>query len=325
MTYEELSQNLNKEILPAYMINGGESFLTTSALEMIENACNITLKDFNVAIIPDSYRGSAQSIVESCEAMPFADSRRLIVVSDYLQKKNETEKEVFVKYLSKPNNSTCLVFFATNKSDFFDSFAKKVENISCDKVSPAFLNNWCKERLTACGLSAKYDVLSKLLDYCNYSITKLNTEISKLSSIKSSSGLYELTIDDIEKYITKDLEYVIFDLTKAISFKQNDKVYTIIDDMLKNKESPVSIISLIGNHFKRLFFAARSVCPQAELATYLGVKEFAVTKYKEQAATFSQKQLKYIFDTCVSVEAMTKSGQMEGKNALYYLLACILK
>ena len=34
---------------------------------------------------------------------------------------------------------------------------------------------------------------------------------------------------------------------------------------------------------------------------------------------------KYIFDTCVSVEALTKSGQMEGKNALYYLLACILK
>ena len=325
MTFEELAQNLQKEVLPAYMINGGESFLTTSALEMIEKACGITLRDFNIAVIPDSYRGNAQSIIESAEAMPFADARRLIVVNDYLQKKNEAEKEVFVKYLSKPNASTCLVFFATNKSDFFDSFSKKVENVVCDKVSPAYLNNWCKEKLSQYSLTAKYDVMSKLLDYCNYSITKLNTEISKLSSIKTTSAVYDLTLDDIEKYITKDLEYVIFDLTKAISYKQNDKVYAIIDDMLKNKEAPVSIISLIGNHFKRLFFSARSNCPLAELATYLGVKEFAVTKYKEQAGKFSQKQLKYIFDTCVSVEALTKTGKMEGKNALYYLLACILK
>jgi len=61
------------------------------------------------------------------------------------------------------------------------------------------------------------------------------------------------------------------------------------------------------------------------LAQYLGVKEFAISKYKEQASSFGQRTLKSIFDSCVQTEGLTKTGKMEAKNALYYLLGTILK
>ena len=321
MTFEELESSLKNGVAPVYIINGGEVYLTNKALEIIENACNITLKDFNKTIIPDSFKGSAKDIVSSCENMPFADEKRIIIVHDYIGKKNESEKKVFVDYFAKPNPFTCLVFFSSTKSDFFDSFSQKVENVFCDKLSPNYLRSWLRGKLSQANLSCNYNVEQKLCDLCGYSITKLDTEIDKLSSI---IGCGILTEENLNSYVTKDIEYVIFDLTKAISIRQNDRVYEIVDDMLKNKESAVSIISLIGNHFKRLFFVSRSAMLNLELANLLSVKEFAITKYKEQASHFTQKQLKFIFDTCIAVEGLTKTGKMEGKNALYYLLSSIL-
>ena len=95
--------------------------------------------------------------------------------------------------------------------------------------------------------------------------------------------------------------------------------------MIKNKEQPVSIISTISNHFRRLFYVARSDFDKKELADFLKVKEYAIVKYKEQASNFTLKKLKEIFDVCINVEYLTKNGKMEGKNAVSYLVANICK
>ena len=114
------------------------------------------------------------------------------------------------------------------------------------------------------------------------------------------------------------------DLTNAISLKQNEKAFLLIDAMLKNKEQPSSVIATISNHFRRLFLVSRSEFSNLELASMLNVKEYAISKYREQASRFSQKVLKQIYDKCVEVEFMIKSGAMEAKNSLNYLLAFIL-
>jgi len=325
MIYETLKDDLKTKILPAYIINGGESFLTVSALKSIENALNLTLTEFNKKIFADDFKGSAVDIIDSCKVLPLQSEHRLVVVNDYLGKKNESEKNVFQKYLQNPNPSTCLVFFSTNKSEFFDSLKNSAVEIDCTKVSNNFLFMFLKNRLNKSGLQIENSCINKMLDSCNYSITKLDTEIIKMSSIKMSCDSKIITEEDIENNITKSLIYVIFDLTTALSKKDANKVYSLIDAMLKNKEQPISIISTLSNHFRRLFFVSRSDFSKKELAEMLGIKEYAITKYSEQTSLFSQKSLKEIFDLCLQVEFMAKSGQMEGKNAINYLVANILK
>ena len=325
MKFEELQEKLQKVILPAYIINGGESYLTTQAVQLIEKKLNITLPEFNKVIIGDNYTNGMSNIVANCQALPIMDSWRLIIVNDYLGKKNESEKKIFFNYLDNPNPSTCVVFFSSNKSEFFDSLSSKIESIDCEKVSDNYLINWVKARLNRSNLDASLKVIQKMIDYCNNSITKLDTEIDKLSSVKLQAVERNITDDDIENYITKDIEYIIFDLSNAICKKDKDKVYLLIDTMLKNKEQPVTIISLLTNHFRRLFFISRSSFYDKQLAEYLGVKEFAISRYREQLRNFTQRELKNIFDKCIEIEFEIKSGKMEGKNAISYLIAFILK
>jgi DNA polymerase-3 subunit delta len=325
MRFEDLKSNLKTSILPAYLINGGESYLTVLAQNLIEKALKLSLTEFNKKVFADDFTGNAQDIVESCRVLPFGCEHRLVVVNDYVGKKLESEKKVFLNYLKNPNPTTCLVFFSTNKSEFFDSLKDSVENIDCVKVSQNFLFLFLKSSLEKNGLKIESSAINKFLDSCNFSITKLNSEIEKMVSIKMNDPEKLITSQDIENNITKSTEYVIFDLTLALSKKDANKAYALIDVMLKNKEQPVSLISLLSNHFRRLFLVSRSDFSNVELAKMLNVKEYAIGKYSAQAKMFSQRKLKEIFDLCIQVEFMTKSGQMEGKTAINYLVANILK
>lgn len=324
MKFEELENDLKRQIRPAYLINGGESYLTNLALKMIENRLNISFNDFNKVYFSDDFRGNMKDIVASCNVLPIMDNYRLVIIYDYLGKKNESEKKLFLEYLTHPSLSTCVVFFSSTKSEFISSFEGKIENVECDKVSIPFLKSWVIKKLSEKDLSASSEVIDKMLEYCNYSITKLSIEIDKLSSIKIDAENKTISLQDIDNYITKDIEYVIFDLSKAISNKDKNKVYVLINAMLKNKEQPLSIINLIANHFRRLFFISRSSFSDSELAEYLGIKEYAVKKYREGLRSFTQKELKKVYDKCIDIEFKVKSGMMEAKNAVSFIIASIV-
>jgi len=322
MKFEELERQIKQQLMPSYVINGGESYLTTNALSLIEKHLNITMPDFNKSIFTDETNKSAQEIVEACQVLPFCDQYRLVVVHDYINKKSEAEKKVFLNYLKKPNQTTVLVFFSTTKNDFFTSLEPYSTKIECDKLSVEGLIYIANKTAEKLNIKFSQSAFKKLLDYCNYSVTKVITEINKFKSINLASEIIEEC--DIENYVTKDIEYVIFDLTQAISQKQNEKAFLLVDAMLKNKEQPSSILAAISNHFRRLFLISRSEFSTQELSNLLNIKEFAISKYRQQASYFSQKMLKQIYDKCVEVEYLIKSGGMDAKNSLNYLLAYIL-
>ncbi len=323
MKFEELENALKIKTENVYIINGGESYLTISALNLIEQSLNLSYSDFNKVIFTEEGYKTASDIINACQVLPFCDEKRLVIVNDYLGKKNETEKKAFLDYFKNPIDTAILVFFSSVKSEFFSSLEGKVTSIDCEKVSNSFLTKFAQEKAKQYNIQITLDAINKLLDYSNYSITKINTELDKLKTIVADNNIIDETV--IENFVTKDMEYIIFDLTNAISLKQNDKAYLLIDNMLKNKEQPVNIIATIASHFRRLFYVARSEFANKELAEMLGVKEYAIIKYKQQVNNFTQKKLKDIFDKCVEVEFMTKNGKMEGKNAVNFLIANILK
>ena len=141
MKFELLKMSLKQEIKPAYFICGDDSFLEYKSLELIENACNLMFPDFNKVVFSvDGF--NARQVVESCEVLPIGDEKRLVIVKDYLNKKNEEEKKVFVEYLKNPTPSTCLVLFSTTPTnDFYMSFVNSLEFVDCNKLGEDTLKN----------------------------------------------------------------------------------------------------------------------------------------------------------------------------------------
>lgn len=322
MKFELLKMSLKQEIKPAYFICGDDSFLEYKSLELIENACNLMFPDFNKVVFSvDGF--NARQVVESCEVLPIGDEKRLVIVKDYLNKKNEEEKKVFVEYLKNPTPSTCLVLFSTTPTnDFYMSFVNSLEFVDCNKLGEDTLKKWVVAKLSKQDKKISNLAVNKIIEFCNYTLTKIDAETDKLLAyIGEEETIKE---EDVLEIVTKDAEYIVFELTEALSKKNGTVCFDIIDKLLKQNNNPTSLIAIITNHFRRMFFSSISTYTDLELSKFLNVKEYAIKKSKQQSGLFTKLKLKNIYDLCLEVDFNIKSGKMEGKNALSYLVANIL-
>ena len=123
-----------------------------------------------------------------------------------------------------------------------------------------------------------------------------------------------------EKHVKKENDFVVFELTEALGRRDADKSLKLLSSLVKD----AGTLSLITNHFRRLFFISISDLDNANLAPLLGVKEFAVSKQRSQVKNFSKMQLKKIYALLEEIDYKIKSGAMLSENALYLLVFSIL-
>ncbi len=322
MKFEQLKKSLNENILPAYIIGGEDSFLLYKSLELIENACAITLPDFNKVVF-NKEGFNAKDIITACEVLPIMDDKRLVVVKDYLNAKNEGEKKIVLDYLKNPSKTTCLVFWGAGQNAFYLSMLGQIEYIDCNKLSLPLLVRLAGSMASKAGYKMDAASCNKLIEYCNYNMTKIEVELQKLFAFTEDTKI--ITSQSIEEIVSKDEEYVIFELTDALSKKDGNKAFLILDNLLYKKNPPTAILAIITNHFRRMFYSSISEYSNSKLASLLGVKEFAIIKAKEQAVKFTKMELKRNYELCLECEYNIKSGKMEGKNAISFLLGSIIK
>ena len=160
------------------------------------------------------------------------------------------------------------------------------------------------------------EALDTLYDYCNGYLTRMMSEIVKLAYYDLDEPL--ITKKLVESCVSKDNEFVIFELTDALGKKDGDKAITILNQM------PKEVLGLITNHFRRLFFISTSGLDDKALSSLFGIKEFAVSKQRQQIKNFSKMQLKKIFALLEKIDYDIKSGAMLQENAVYYLVLSIL-
>ncbi len=320
MKFEELKKSLANGLKPAYFIFGEDVDLLYSALNLLENACNITMPDFNKVVFgPES---NMQEVIESCQVLPIMDTKRLVVIKDYSGKGSDTEKKYLQNYLDNPSFDTCFVMFATKNIPLFVSVLNKVEPVDCNKLSAETLSKVIVSKFAQGGKKIEKLAVDYLIEACSGSFTAISKEIEKLLSFAGESEV--ITLKMAETLVAKSIENVVYDLTNAIAEKNGSKVYAIVNNLLDHGNMPTALISLITNQFRRLFFVSITEGENAELAKHLGVKEGAIYIAKKQAKAFGPKTLKLICEKCVDAEFKIKNGKMEGVNAINYLLAEIL-
>ncbi len=320
MKFEELKKSLNNSLKPAYFVFGEDIDLLYSALNLLENACNITMPDFNKVVFSGDC--DIQEVVEACQVLPIMDAKRLVIIKDYTGKGNEKDKTYLSNYLQNPALDTCFIMFASKSIPLFVSVLNKVEPVDCNKMSIETLSKVVISKFNSKGKKIEKQALDYIIEACGGSYTSISKEVDKLVSFSGDSEI--ITQAMAEKLVAKSVENVVYDLTNAIAEKNGSKVYTIVNNLLDHGNQPTALISLITNQFRRLFFVSITEGENVELARHLGVKEGAVYIAKKQAKSFSPKALKAICEKCVDAEFKIKNGKMEGVNAINYLLAEIL-
>lgn len=309
-----LKNRLKEDVKPCYLVSGEDYYLYDKALSMISKAMNLELEDFNKNVFDDD-NYDMQLAINTCEIMPMGSEKRLVVIKN-ITKFNEKDKPLLESYLKNPCKSTVLVILDFNNKF---PFAKNIcEFVDARRMDRNLARGIVVNELAKKGKQISAEAVETLLEYGNGYLTNVMNELDKLAYYSEDPLI---TRKIVEFVANKNTEFTVYELTEALGKKNTDKALKLLAQMEKD---PITM-GLITNHFRRLFMIAISQdYDNITLANLLGVKEYAITKAKEQLNNFSKMQLKKIYALLEEVDFNIKSGQMQLSVALYYLVFSIL-
>ena len=304
MKYVELKSSLKQQIKNAYLIYGDDRYLCYDALKKIESALSLTIKDMNSVIISGEST-TAKDIVDSANLYPFGDMYRLVVVKNFNPSKDSKASAIIQEYLNAPLSSTVIVFFNPDGNEFFKSI-KGLENVDCSKIEAKTISAFIKNTLAHQNISSNDEAIDKLILYCNFDMARITSELEKLMAFVMDTKV--LTVDVIEKNVTQDREFQIFQLAEFIAKGDGDSANKLIDSIMVKNNAFSILLPLYNNYRRALFVSINKDKTSAELANLLSVKEFAIKMLKNQLTVFSSKQLKLIVDMLAEYDRKIKFG-----------------
>lgn len=309
-----LKARIKEGLKNCYLMQGEDYELYLRGFSMIMKKVDLQLPDFNLVKFDDD-NFSAKAVLDSLEVMPMGDSYRVVLMKN-VQKITEADKKMFEKYLDNPVPNSVLIIFDLHEK--FASCKEKFEFVDCKrfdaKMGVAVIANEFAKK----GKQISAEAGQALYDYCNGYLTRIVSEVDKLAYFDIENPL--VTKKLVDELVVKDEEFVVFELTTALGEKNGDKAIKLLDNL---KKEP-GVLALITNHFRRMFFISISDMQDKELASLLGVKEYAISKQRNQAKNYSKMQLKKIYALLEKVDFMIKSGAKLQESALYFLVLSIL-
>lgn len=327
MKFVELKKKIAEKLDNVYLISGNDRFLCYKALEMIEKQTNIAFRDMNSVIISGE-QTTTHEILESASIFPFGDAYRLVVVKSFNPKaqvgKKSQNELLLEKYLNEPLQSTILVFFNLDGDDFFKNLKTKLCHIDCDKLELSSLVSVISNEFSKENIQISKDDAKMLALYCNCDMTRIYSEIAKLSSFAYKKG--EILASDIKELVVEDKEYQIFEMAELLSRGRAEEALEMVQALSVNGKSGFSILTPLYNNYRRVLFTAINAEKRdADIAGALGVKEYAIKMCRAQAKVFTPRKLKKIVDMLADADKNIKEGKIKEDVVVKTIIISILK
>lgn len=315
MRFIDLPKDLKEKVHPIYILKGEDSFIIDSAIKHISSACGDEFSDFNKMVF-NNENWSVSKFIEATSMLPMGSEHKFVLIKE-ASKISEADKKNLIKALENLPETTCVTIIFNDSWNFL----KTGIIVDCGKADYSLISKFIISELRKKDKKISPDAIRTLIEFCSYDMTKISTELKKVSSYSEESVIEKQDIIDL---VTADKEYQIFELTENLGKKRGGKSLQILSNFLQKKEPITILFSLISNHFRRLAHVSISGMSERELAPLLGVKEYAIVKAKEHARYFSKVQLNNILRLLEETDIMIKSGKMSAENSIFYLVFKIL-
>ena len=324
MKFVELKKHIvNEKHLFCYNLVGDDNFLVDSSINMFFNYVAQN-NDFNITTL-SSDDIDANKLSIAINTTSFFGGKKVILVKYLDTTKNKATVNFIEQYLNKNPNEMSILVITSKEPMFAEKSIKNLDNkfvvVDCNRLDNTMIYAWINSALKEKNATMEQLAKTKLVDYTNGYLSKISIELNKL--INYAVGR-EITVQDVEYLVTKDLEFSVFELTENLGRGNSVKTFEILNQMMSDKKSAPSVFAMIQSYFRRIFLSSISVGTNAQIGSQIGVKEFAVKKAKEVASLFKKPDLKAIVDLCAELDHKIKTSQINYNSAVNYLVLFIL-
>ena len=318
MKFAEFRNGLNNgDTFSAYLFEGEDAYFRNRGLKLIKDKF-LEEPDLNYA----QFDGSIDlSLIEaSLFSLPFLGAKRITCNKEFYPDA-KTVKGFISEYLTNPPLDGILVILNEKTSDTLKKF-NAVQVVDCGKQDASTLARYIKAEFNNNKVNIDGETATKLAEYCLFDMTRIEIETKKLTTYAGAGGTVDLAV--LDEMVYKSAEHKIYEMTEHIGKRRYDKAISVINEMLLKNETPQRILVSVYNYFRRLLHIAISDKSNSELAWLLGVKEYAVSKSKEQAKYFKPRALKKAVDLLSETDFLIKSGKVNADETLWLAIFKIM-
>ena len=234
---------------------GDEKLLVRRNLNRLLKKLDGNFPEFNFQEFP--HDAPVDSIADAVVAMPFMAERKCVTVSDLnVEAMNTAELDKLYELLDTIPETTVLILYLPTleidpkKSAKWRTFLKKLDTRGFSLPSLRLKDNElekyvCREAEKAnCLLSRK--LAERIVQYVGNDLNALTNEVTKLCAF---AGGGEITAEQVEKTVTKNMETTVFLLSNALVRGDYSKTYALLDLLMAQREEPYTILAVLSSAY----------------------------------------------------------------------------
>ncbi len=305
------------------------TYLILGNSEIVKEHINKIVKDNNInkesISSYDLETNNIFNVLEDINTLNIFSDKKLVIVYniELLVKKDDKNNDLYVSELIKYlNNQSDNILIISGKSlpnrkkllVAFDSFSTKIEVDNFD------INSYIKELLN--GYRISNNDIELLKTYCSNDLLRIKNEIEKLKLYRLDDK--QITRDDIDSLVKKDLDKSIFDLINSVEKGTKNRSFDIYKELKEQNEEDMKILSMLANNY-RLIYQVKNLTytkTDDEIKEILGIanpKRISVLRNK--GYNYTNKDLEDIIIFLAELDYKIKTGLIDKETAVYLFLA----
>ena len=339
LTREELWRELKAgKVGPLYLLFGPEDYLRDAAARAVADAAlkGAPLREFNESGFSVA-SGDVQHAIAAAEQMPMMGGRRVVFVTGFIRKHPrapllEADEEALVRYVTRPVESSTVVFVADNldkRLKLSKTLLEVCQSVEFAELKDAELASWARDRLKHLGAHADERALRQTIALAGPSVRRIATELEKLSTAALPGG--QVTTELVDELVGRSRELSNFQLSDNLIARDRRRALETLRKLLDDGAEPVMLLGLLASNFHRLALAKELMtrgAPEQEVFRVVNMpfgqrKEFLATARRADAQELARR-IRRIAEADLAIKTSLGGGGERGSRLQLEMLVCEL-
>ena len=253
------------------------------------------------------------------------NDKKLVIVYNFesLIKKDDSNNDLYIealtKYLDNQNDNILILCGKSvpNRKKLITSLDNNAKKIECNNIDT---NKYIKDLFNDYKISNTDIELLK--SYSSNNIFRIKNEIDKLKLYKLDTK--EITKNDIDLLVKKDLDKTIFDLINSIEKGNTTASFKIYKLLKEQNEEEMKILAMLANNY-RLIYQIKNLSnsySDDEIKKILNISNpKRITVLRNKSYNYTNRSLEAILSYLFELDYKIKNGLIDKETALYLFIA----
>ena len=302
---------------PVYLLMGEEPYYPDLLCQaIIDNCLQDWEKDFNELICYGA-DVDADAVITAARRFPMMAERQLVVVKEAQAMKT---LEDLALYCQKPLDSTVLVILmhgasADKRKSLYKTVLKQGVIVESLPLRDYETEKWVMTYYAERGLQIDPEGARLLVESTGTDLGRIAVETEKLLK-NLPEGVKSISPEDIEKNVGISRQFSVFELTKALSFRDAPRAVKVARNVGESPKFAMPMaVSMLYTHFNRILryhalLQAGQGGDGAAKAKVLGVNPYFFKEYDAAVKKYSLKQAMRVISLLNDYDFKGKGGEV---------------